>query len=167
MHAEICAYNSDLDWDLAEPAEAARPLLPYLPARLTDTLVAEPATNPPLPALAIICEHLPWTITITPTPNAIWTAPFVTVGDVLHALHRALCLGVTDPELNVLGPAQRDRVHDAYVRRYRRAPGAARDMEKAKGIKRVDYLMGRVIMEGIQKGKDGLWEIKTRKLNPS
>ena len=39
-----------------------------------------------LPSLAIICEYLPWTLTITPTPHAQWQAPYVTVGDVLHAL---------------------------------------------------------------------------------
>ena len=139
--ARTIAHGAPLLWDMAEPAETARPQLPNAPPRITDALVREPATNPPLPSLAIICEFLPWTITIQPTPHARWASPFVTVGDVLHALYRALRLGVTDPELGVLEPAQKERVRDAYVRRYRRAPDARhRESEKAKGIKRVDFL---------------------------
>ena len=55
----------------------------------------------------------------------------------------------------------REHVANAWAARCRT------EEERAQGIKRVDYLMGRVIMEGIQKGKDGLWEIKTRKPAPA
>ena len=139
--ARTVAHGTPLLWDMSEPADSSRPQLPYGPSRLTDTLVCEPATNPPLPALAIICEYLPWTITVVPTPGALWSAPYVTVGDVLHTLYRALRLGVSEPELGVLEPAQRDRVRDAYARRYRRvADKHERAVEKAKSIKRVDFL---------------------------
>ena len=139
--ARTVGHGSPLNWDLSEPAESARPQVSNLPPRLTDALVAEPATNPPLPSLAIICDYLPWTITIGPTPNASWSAPWVTVGDVLHVLYRALRNGVTEPELNVLDLAQQDRVRTAYVRRYRRVPASReREAEKAKYIKRVDFL---------------------------
>ena len=139
--ARTIGQGTPLNWDLSEPAESARPQLSYLPSRITDALVAEPATQPPLPSLAIICDLLPWTITITPTPHASWSAPYVTLGDVLHALYRALRLAATEPELAFLEHAQRDRVRDAYVRRYRRVEHAReRETEKAKGIKRVDFL---------------------------
>ncbi|KAH9923401.1 uncharacterized protein BXZ73DRAFT_50961 [Epithele typhae] len=132
--------GTPLNWDLALPAESARPNVPGLPSRITDKVVCEPATHPALPTLAVVCDFLPWTLTITPTPHALWAAPYVTVGDVLHALYRALRLGVSDPELAVLEPGQQDRVRDAYVRRYRRAPAGEREQEKAKSIKRVDFL---------------------------
>ena len=130
-------------WDLGEPAESARPQLPSL----TDTLVCEAATIPPLAELTIICEHLPWKTVVHPTPEALWSwVPFVTVGDVLYRLYRALRLGVTEHEMGTLEPAQRDRVRDAYTRRYRRvADPAVRAEEKAKGVKRVDFLRRRIV----------------------
>lgn len=142
--ARAIGMGPPLDWDLTQPAESARPQLPHLPripSRLTDALVAEPATQPALPSLAIICDHLPWTITVTPTPNASWSAPYVTLGDVLHTLYRTLRFAATEPELNFLELALQDRVRDAYVRRYRRVEHSReREAEKAKGIKRVDFL---------------------------
>ncbi len=126
---------------MSEPAESARPQLPSAPSRLTDALVREPATHPPLPSLAVICDYLPWTIIVVPTPSAPWAAPYVTVGDVLHTLYRTLRLRATDHELGALGPALRDRVQRAYVARYRRvAAPREREFEKAKAVKRVDYL---------------------------
>ncbi|KAI0760717.1 hypothetical protein C8Q74DRAFT_1221279 [Fomes fomentarius] len=120
---------------------SSTPPPPSHPPRLTDALVAEPATQPALPSLAIICDHLPWTITVTPTPNASWSAPYVTLGDVLHTLYRTLRFAATEPELNFLELSLQDRVRDAYVRRYRRVEHSReREAEKAKGIKRVDFL---------------------------
>ncbi|KAI0754081.1 hypothetical protein C8Q80DRAFT_1094468 [Daedaleopsis nitida] len=155
--ARTPGHGSPLHWDVSSPADNARPQLRGLPAQLTDALVAEPATNPPLPSLAIICDYLPWTLTVTPTPHALWSAPYVTLGDVLHALFRALRLGVTDPELAVLEPALQDRVRDAYVRRYRRVAGAReREAEKAKYIKRVDFLRDHTAFLGLSCVPGGL-----------
>ena len=148
-----------LSWDLSLPAESSRAQLPPHPAQLTDTLVSAPATSPPLASLAIICAHLPWTITVTPTRGASWAAPYVTVGDVLHTLFRTLRLGVTEPELGagVLDAPARDRVHDAYVRRYRRVvDGRERDAEKAKGVKRVDFLRDQRMFGGLSLVQGGL-----------
>ncbi|RPD52281.1 hypothetical protein L227DRAFT_515045 [Lentinus tigrinus ALCF2SS1-6] len=149
LHAQISVHlllaatrgSSPLDWDMSLPAESARVLLTFNPQRLTDTIVSEPATIPPTQRLAIICTHLPWTITVTPSRGASWEAPYVTVGDVLHTLYRALRLCVTGPELGVLDAAGQRKAKEAYVRRYRRVvdPGN-RDSEKAKGIKRIDFL---------------------------
>lgn len=142
------ALGPELDWDLTLPAQSAR--LQRFPHISPYTLATQPAMNPPLPALVIICEHLPqWMIEVRPTPNTNRTAAFVTVGNVLRALYRTLRQGVTDAELSALEPAQRDRAHDAYVRRYRRLHGATRAREKAKGVKRVDLLGKRRVFRGL------------------
>ncbi|RDX51618.1 hypothetical protein OH76DRAFT_1401025 [Lentinus brumalis] len=159
MHPVLAATDgyAPLDWDMSLPAESARVQVAHYPSRLTDTLVSEAATNPPLPSLSIICTCLPWTITVTPTRGAIWSAPYVTVGDVLHTLHRTLRLGVTDPEMGVIDAPARDRVHDAYVRRYRRViDPRERDAEKAKHIKRVDFLRDYRAFYGLSLAQGGL-----------
>lgn len=149
--------TTPLVWDMSEPAESARPQLFSPPSRLTDALVREPATQPPLPSLAIICEYLPWTIIVVPTPGALWTAPYVTVGDVLHTLYRTLRLAATDLELAVLEPTLRDRIQRAYVARYRRiAAPREREAEKAKAIKRVDYLCDRTAFLGLAAVPSGI-----------
>nr|VWP01202.1 Metacaspase-1 (EC [Ganoderma boninense] len=134
---------------MSAPAESALPQLPSAPKRLTDTLVCEPASHPPLPSLAIVCDYLPWTIVVVPTPGARWAAPYVTVGDVLHTLYRTLRLGATEHELGALEPGLRGRVLQAYAARYRRvADPRVREAEKAKGVKRVDYLCDRTAFGG-------------------
>ncbi|KAM5543592.1 hypothetical protein V8D89_002843 [Ganoderma adspersum] len=115
--------STPLLWDMSSPAESARPQLPSAPSRLTDALVREPATSPPLPSLAIICDYLPWTIVVVPTPGALWTTSYVTVGDVLHTLFRTLRLGATEHELGALDPALRDRVLRSYIRLFAKLRG--------------------------------------------
>ncbi|RPD59556.1 hypothetical protein L227DRAFT_503288 [Lentinus tigrinus ALCF2SS1-6] len=159
LHPLLVATDSDapLDWDMSLPAESSRVRLANYPPQLIDTIVSQPATLPPRQSVAIICTYLPWTITVTPTPNATRTAPYVTVGDVLHTLYRRLRLGVTPAELGVLDAVVRDRVHDAYVARYRRVvdPGE-RDVEKGKRIKRVDFLREHRLFYGLTLIEGGL-----------
>ena len=57
---------------------------------------------PALASLSIVCDYLPWSVTVVPNPRAIWAAPYVTVGDILHSLFRTLRLGVTEIELDAL-----------------------------------------------------------------
>ena len=148
--AHQLGHATPLAWDMTDAAESARPQMHSAPRHLTDAMVCEPATYPPLPSLAIMCDHLPWTITVAPTPHALWAAPYVTVWDVLHTLYRTLRLGVTDYELDALEPALRERVHKAFVARYRRrAHPRDREAEKAKYVKRVDFLCDRTNFLGL------------------
>ncbi|TBU47110.1 hypothetical protein BD309DRAFT_534586 [Dichomitus squalens] len=149
--------GTSMSWNMSEPAESARPHLGSAPSRLTDALVREPATHPALPSLAISCAYLPWTIIVIPTPGAAWSAPYVTVGDVLHTLYRTLRLGVTQHELGAVEPALRERIHASYVSRYRRvAQPAERESEKVKFIKRVDYLCDRTAFSGLSPVPGGI-----------
>ena len=78
---------------------------------------------------------------ITPTPGASWSCAHVTVGDVLHALYRALRLGASPLELATLSPTHVARVEAACARRVSHVRDRnARAVEAHKGIKRVDFL---------------------------
>ncbi|EMD32235.1 hypothetical protein CERSUDRAFT_118876 [Gelatoporia subvermispora B] len=135
-------FSSALAWDLTRaPKSALRCTSGAHPAPLDTAALAEPATHPPLPALTLICDILPWSITITPTPGAAWAqrgAPCVTVGDVLHTVYSVLRLAVNPTELFHIPPEARARVEGAFHRRC----AAAGPGEAAKGIKRVDFLVG-------------------------
>ncbi|KAI8974822.1 hypothetical protein BD414DRAFT_497602 [Trametes punicea] len=150
-------YGAPLTWDLTQPVESAQvrtgDVLP-----VTEQLVIEPATTPKVASITIICERLPWAITVNPTDNAPWAAPYVTVGDVLYTLYRTLRLPVTPIELGLQAdPAFQQRVQDAYIARYHRIthPGD-REVEKAKMIKRVDFLCEAQMFKGLSLVPEGI-----------
>jgi hypothetical protein len=114
-------------------------------------ILPEPAVVPPLPLLAVVCPDIPWLITVSPSsskPDA-----FVTVADVLLTIYCGLRLAVHPDEYNAL-PSHEDKhkVNAAYGNRYVRiADHAACEEEKRKGVKRVDFLMGRTRFLGLSR----------------
>lgn len=134
IHPVLAAGVSTLAWNLTLPAPTFNP---------PDT-VAQPATHPPLPELVIMCDYLPWHIVVKPVPSASWSpgAPhIVTVGDVLHTIHRMLRLAVSEREFTTLPPDSQARVTMAFDARIAQADPRLRATETSKGIKRVDFLM--------------------------
>ncbi|EIW78106.1 hypothetical protein CONPUDRAFT_36415, partial [Coniophora puteana RWD-64-598 SS2] len=106
----------------------------------------EPATNPPMAALTLKCEMLPWQLTIWPSGGA----SVVTVSDVLEQLYRFLRLGATAEEYKALpSQAHRDAVAEAYRARCMRAGAASFEIERRKGLKRVDFLVGHTKFLGL------------------
>ncbi|EIW78110.1 hypothetical protein CONPUDRAFT_42611, partial [Coniophora puteana RWD-64-598 SS2] len=102
--------------------------------------LSQPATNPPIAALMIRCETLPWRLTIHPSEN---TTSVVTVSDVLEQLYRFFRRGATAEEYKALpSQAHRDSVAEAYRVRCMRAGAASFEGERRKGLKRVDFLVG-------------------------
>lgn len=90
---------------------------------------------------------------------------YVTVDDVLEAIYRTLRANVTHEEYAAL-PTERDihSVASAYEERYRRVRGEREyQEEKRRGVRRVDYLMGRTTFMGLsvngkgtrRRGRDG------------
>ncbi|KAM5543533.1 hypothetical protein V8D89_002784 [Ganoderma adspersum] len=113
--------------------------------------------EPPLPFMRLYHAQLPWYIEVeTQNPSG------VTLYDMFCAINQCMMTQIQNADYyNVeMSSETRAQVADAWAARCRN------EEERQQGIRRVDYLMGRVIMEGIQKGKDGLWEIKTRKPGP-
>ena len=91
--------------------------------------------------------YLPYSIVVLPSqPYA-----FVTVSDVLRTLHCTLSLSVTTDELDEL-PSEgvRSQVKAVYERRVQAHPDwRTREMERRRGIRRIDLLLGRTRFLGL------------------
>ena len=114
--------------------------------------------EPPLQFMRFYHTHLPWYVDVEAQNPA-----GVTLYELFCAIYYCMSTQIQNADYyNVEMTAEaRAHVAEAWAERCRS------DEERSQGIRRVDYLMGRVIMEGIQKGKDGMFEIKTRKPGPS
>ncbi|RDB26939.1 hypothetical protein Hypma_005123 [Hypsizygus marmoreus] len=127
---------------------------------ISQRVLTEPATKPPLPVVLIIVPHLPWTITVAASYGA-----YVTVLDVLDGIYRSLRSNVTSQEFHAL-PSEKEmrRVSAAYEHRYRRIRGSREyEDEKRRGVRRVDFLMGCTRFMGLSTTSRGpdVWVLNT------
>lgn len=118
----------------------------------TRALIAEPAVDPRVNKLRLVSPFLPWPIDVLPShAKSPSKSPkkkdeaFVTVGDVLTAIHRALQYGITEGEYFIGSEQDRERINAAYKK-------AVKNKERAKdeGVKRVDFLGERTICVGFR-----------------
>lgn len=108
---------------------------------LSPLSLSNPATDPPVSSITLVSAALPWLITVSATPKP---EPFVSVSDVLTALHLALRMRVTPDEFNRLPAESRHRVIAARERRCRALQDPRmREEERQRGLVRIDFLMGR------------------------
>ncbi|KAF9268424.1 hypothetical protein L218DRAFT_853818 [Marasmius fiardii PR-910] len=143
----------------------------------SNSVMAEPATEPPVSSLRITCPMMKWTITVIPPPSIISPSVlqpsvrrspvrYVTVLDVLMALLRDMNIPVTSSEYQALpSPDTTTKVNQAYFHRCRSIPDpASRRVEEARGVKRVDFLMGRNKFLGLSsrtsmRNGETIWEL--------
>lgn len=137
-----------LKYDVSQPPSTIKPNVLSIPSHAFNEL----ATTPPIPSMVIRCSHLPWTITILPT-----NTKYVTVRDVFDGIYRSLRHGVLEAEFQCLPSAEaRYSVNNAYTRRYKRLDDLqARELEKSKGLKRVDFLGERTLFTGLSSTMEG------------
>jgi len=113
------------------------------------------ACEPPEPHMRLYNSHYPWYI------DAESTNP---TGVTLHELFSAIYLSMMTPISqadywnNEMDGEVRERIARAWSER------CENDEERQKGVKRVDFLMGRLFLEGTVRGKEGMWEMKIKKL---
>jgi len=102
---------------------------------------------------------MPWYVDVQATSNPVG----VTFADLFNAIHTVLQVQIVDADFNndELDDEERKRITSAY-----RARVGSDHTEAMKGIRRVDFLMSKVIFEGLVKGKEGLWEMKTTRPIP-
>ncbi|KIK00417.1 hypothetical protein K443DRAFT_679215 [Laccaria amethystina LaAM-08-1] len=124
---------------------------------LSPRLLAEPATQPPMHSLTIVCPHLPWPINV----KARKRNGYITVADVMDGLYHALRPNATEAEFRSLSHDLRHQVNKAYQQRYRRASLMDYAHEKAQGVRRVDFLGGRNTFMGLSSTKGGarVWRL--------
>ncbi|EIM89293.1 uncharacterized protein STEHIDRAFT_76247 [Stereum hirsutum FP-91666 SS1] len=135
----------------------------HLPA----SALAAPATFPPVPSIVLQCPSLPWNITVEPSPTASPnSAKFISVQDVLDALYSNMRTPVKEAEFKALAPAMGKAVSDAFEKRWRAfVNGMEREKERGKGVKRVDFLVGKTRVDGLNKTsgtKDDSWVFNVR-----
>lgn len=156
IHPLLAVSNTpSLIYDMSRHISSLRPSHPSLsPHRL-----AEPATEPPLPSLTIVCPHLPWRINV----KARQQNGYITVADVMDGLYRALRLNSTEAEFKLLpSHDMKHRVNEAYKQRYRRASDVTEyEHEKAQGLRRVDFLGGKNTFMGLSSTGEGagVWQL--------
>ena len=144
-----------LIYDMSRHISSLRPSHPSL----SHHRLAEPATEPPMTSLVIVCHHLPWRIKI----RARQQNGYITVADVMDGLYRALRLNVTEGEFRLLLPSHdmKHQVKKAYEQRYRRASFVEYGYEKAQGLRRVDFLRKKNTFWGLSstRGGGGVWRL--------
>jgi hypothetical protein len=118
--------------------------------------LAQLVTQPSAQELRLYHPRLPWYIDITQThPNG------VTLFDVLGQMWQQLDLQISGKHWynEEVDDKMRAAITEAWNERCGR-----NEVETSQGVKRIDWLRGKVLFEGLVKGRNGMWEIKTRKL---
>jgi len=112
--------------------------------------------EPPARLMRIYHARMPWYVDVQATNNPVG----VTFADLFSAIYNVMQVQIVDADFNndELDDEERKRITAAYRNRV-----GSDQAEALKGIRRVDFLMGRSIFEGLVKGKEGLWEMKTTK----
>lgn len=145
-------YIFPVNYNVSYPPNTASANIRASPINLDSYCLAEPATNPPIRVLSLQNDLLPWRCEIRAS-----THPYVTVEDVLTQLYRFLRTPGTREEFKA-APSQhvRDSVAETYHNRCLRASSAEEYAEEQrKGLKRVDFLMGRTTFMGLSSTKLG------------
>lgn len=124
---------------------------------LSSVILAQPATHPPTTRLVIQSDQIPqWpvlldyyaaTLGTSQSPSAL---PPITLGDVLYAIHQTMQTQITHREWAELDERDEIAVGKAYVRRYKLVHGYEQRLA-AEGVKRVDYLLKKVMFAGLDR----------------
>jgi len=109
--------------------------------------------------MTVTCQGLPWPVDIHAS-----SASYVTVGDVLQGIHRALRSHVSAKEWNESSPNTQERVREAYYRRCKRTQNHKEwEDENRNGLRRIDWLGKTRMFAGLKAGRrDGEWVLCVR-----
>ena len=106
------------------------------------------ATHPPVKVMTIVAPGLPWSIIVEPTTTS---SPFVTVLDVLHALYTSLHKPIKQAEFDTVSKSYRDSISSAWHRRLDKIPFPPDvQAEKARGVRRLDFLVGKTCIKRLR-----------------
>jgi len=113
------------------------------------------ACEPPVENVVLYNKYYPWTITVDASnPSG------VTLHDLFGSIwsHMTRPISQEDYWNNEVDEKVRERIAFAWAERC-----GGDENERSYGVRRVDFLMERVVLEGFEKGKDGMWEMKIKK----
>lgn len=124
------------------------------PTAMTD--LTRFACEPPLFHMRLMHPYLPWYIFVTTRLNPSG----ITLADVLDQMHEQLMLPIQNSDFyneEVTDSVRYDITQTFYSR-----TGITGDVQI--GVRRVDFLRGRVVFEGLSNARSGTFEMKSRKL---
>ncbi|KAF5370284.1 hypothetical protein D9758_006917 [Tetrapyrgos nigripes] len=124
------------------------------------TTLSESATDPPMASMIVTCPHLNWELHIAPSTGSM--RPYISVADVFRALYSGLRKAVHPMEYEALPSYHALHVNQAYFTRCGFIlDDYVRMEEQKKGVKRVDFLLGRNRFLGLssRKGDSRVWEL--------
>ncbi|KAF5314222.1 hypothetical protein D9758_018174 [Tetrapyrgos nigripes] len=116
----------------------------------------QPATRPAINSLRITCDLIPqWPINLSGNPNHVWidqrvngvTNPPVTLLDIFASIHRVLQTPILHSDWGNVAKNERYAISKAYQKRYKAAENP--EEERLKGVKRIDFLKGKVYFNGL------------------
>ncbi|KAI0266257.1 hypothetical protein BC834DRAFT_986692 [Gloeopeniophorella convolvens] len=141
-------------WDLRD--DLSRVLFRELKRPVTGYDFTRFTTEPPTPYMKLYHTRLPWYIEVT-TTNGVG----VTFHDLFTHIQRVLSSRIKNSDFynNEITQEDREKISRAWKERCQYNQG-----EMGQGVKKVDYLMRDCIFVGLTRGREGMWEIKTRKV---
>jgi len=141
-------------WDLRD--DFSRVLFRDLKRQITGYDLTRFTTEPPTPYMKLFHARLPWYIEIR-TTNGVG----VTFYDLFSQIQAVLTSRIKNSDFynNEITQEERGKISRAWKERCQYNQG-----EMSQGVKKVDYLMRDCIFVGLARGRDGTWEVKTRKV---
>ncbi|KAI0261266.1 hypothetical protein BC834DRAFT_897011 [Gloeopeniophorella convolvens] len=117
----------------------------------------QPATSPQMTRVRVVCDAIPqWPVdlqvvgtTLTPHRRRRASLPFLTLEDIVHAVHASLHRKISHEEWGRLTIEQETEVARAYTRRFKASGNARTEREQqAEGVKRIDFLLKNTWFKG-------------------
>lgn len=141
-------------WDLRE--DLSRVVFRDLKRQVTGYDLTRFTTEPPTPYMKLFHARLPWYIEVR-TANGVG----VTFYDLFSQIQAVLWSRIKNSDFynNELTQDEREKIARAWKERCQYNQG-----EKNQGVKKVDFLMRDCTFVGLSRGRDGTWEIKTKKV---
>jgi hypothetical protein len=116
------------------------------------------AANPQMTRVRVVCDAIPqWPVdlqvigtSLSPHRRRRAALPYLTLEDVIHAVHALLHHKISHEEWGRLSVSQETDVAGAYTRRYK-ASGSDWEVrqQQSEGVKRVDWLLKNTWFKGL------------------
>lgn len=122
----------------------------YHHSSLSSYDLEQPAMHPQMTRVRIVCDMIPqWPVdlqvlgtSLSPHRRRRAALPYLTLEDIMHAVHASLHRKISHQEWGRLSTSQETDVARAYTRRYKSAGSEWTErQQQAEGVKRIDFLL--------------------------
>jgi len=151
INGEIIAHRLHINFSLPELVFRKRTGSgSYDFTTLSSYDLEQPAMNPQMTRVHIVCDVIPqWPVdlqvigtSLSPHRRRRSALPYLTLEDVIHAVHASLHRKISHGEWGRLSTSQETDVARAYTRRFKSSGSEwAERQQQSEGVKRVDFLL--------------------------